>query len=237
MILFNMMMFLVLPVRPEDMDHLGGKGNPLPVQRSQPVQKGEAFPWYVLTIVILLKRWQLKYGADINPKGLVPAIEYKGKALYESLILCELLEEEYPNHTPNILPKDPVDRAYARIWIDYISKSILPWYMRLLQSQELEKQKEALEELNKAYRTFADKIQGPYFLGEEFSLVDIAIVPWIVRDYILKEHRAFTREGVSQKWQKYAELVEKRDSVLRTQSVSALLLRYMEIFIDDQSTS
>lgn len=179
----------------------------------------------------------LRHAVEINPKGLVPAIEYKGKALYESLILCELLEEEYPNHTPNILPKDPVDRAYARIWIDYISKSILPWYMRLLQSQELEKQKEALEELNKAYRTFAEKIRGPYFLGEEFSLVDIAIVPWIMRDYLLAEHRAFTREGVSPKWQKYAELVEKRESVLKTQSVGGLPLRYIEKSIDDQSTS
>lgn len=157
---------------------------------------------------------------DINPKGLVPAIEYKGKALYESLILCELLEEEYPNHTPKLLPSNAADRAYARIWIDFVSKSIVPWVMRLIQAQEPDKQRDALEELNKNLKTFADKIEGPYFLGNEFSLVDVAVVPWIVRDYIITENRGFTREGVSPKWKEYAERVENRDSVLRTQSVS-----------------
>ncbi len=92
--------------------------------------------------------------------------------------------------------------------------------MKLVQAQEADKQKDALEELNKALRTFTEKIKGPYFLGEEFSLVDIAIVPWIVRDYIIAENRGFTREGVSPKWKEYAELVEKRESVLNTQSVS-----------------
>lgn len=92
--------------------------------------------------------------------------------------------------------------------------------MKLVQAQEADKQKDALEELNKALRTFTEKIKGPYFLGEDFSLVDIAIVPWIVRDYIIAENRGFTREGVSTKWKEYAELVEKRESVLNTQSVS-----------------
>lgn len=92
--------------------------------------------------------------------------------------------------------------------------------MKLVQAQEADKQKDALEELNKALRTFTEKIKGPYFLGEEFSLVDIAIVPWIARDYIIAENRGFTREGVSPKWKEYAELVEKRESVLNTQSVS-----------------
>ena len=144
-------------------------------------------------------------------------------ALYESLILCELLEEEFPDHTPNILPKEPVNRAYARIWIDFVAKSILPWNMRLIQAQEADKQKDALHELNSALRTFTEKIKGPYFLGENFSLVDIAIVPWVVRDYIVTENRGFTREGVSPKWKQYADLVERRDSVLNTQSVSRRL--------------
>lgn len=156
----------------------------------------------------------------INPKGLVPAIEYKGRALYESLILCEFLEDAFPSHSPSLLPEDPVDRAYARIWMDFVGKSFLPWFMRLLQSQEAEKQKEALQELNKALRTFAQQIKGPYFLGEQFSLVDIAIAPWILRDYIITEHRGFSREAIGREWKEYADLVEKRDSVVRTKSVS-----------------
>jgi len=159
-----------------------------------------------------------KHFLDINPKGLVPAIEYKGRALYESLVLCEFLEEEFPSHTPKLLPSNAVDRAYARIWLDYISKSIVPVHFRILQAQEPEKQKQALEDMNKGLRGFAQQIKGPYFLGDEFSLVDIAIVPWIVRDYVMEENRGYTREGVSAEWKRYADMIEKRDSVLRTTS-------------------
>lgn len=94
--------------------------------------------------------------------------------------------------------------------------------MRLLQAQEPEKQKEALEELIKVLRTLAQQIKGPYFLGEQFSLVDITIVPWILRDYVIAEHRGFSRESVSPEWKKYADFVETRDSVVRTKSVSAI---------------
>ncbi|KAJ8502710.1 hypothetical protein ONZ45_g11507 [Pleurotus djamor] len=155
---------------------------------------------------------------DINPKGLVPAVEYKGKALYESLILCELFEEAFPDHKPNLLPLDPIGRAQARLAFDHISKTFVPAYFRLLISQTKDKQEAALEEVNEALRTFSAKIKGPYYFGEEFSLVDIAIAPWIVRDYIVIEHRGFKREVVGDVWKKYAELVEKRDSVLRTSS-------------------
>ncbi|KAJ7876127.1 glutathione S-transferase [Mycena olivaceomarginata] len=34
-----------------------------------------------------------KHFLDINPKGLVPTVEYHGKALYESLVLCEFFED------------------------------------------------------------------------------------------------------------------------------------------------
>lgn len=164
--------------------------------------------------------WSNNSVSDINPKGLVPAIEYKGKALYESLIICEFFEEAYSSHTPHLLPADPFTRAYARIWIDYVAKSFLPPFFRLLQSQEVEKQDAAREEVYKALRTFAKEIKGPYFLGNEFSLVDIAIAPWIVRDHIVTEHRKFKRAEVSEVWDKYATLVTKRDSLIKTTSVS-----------------
>ncbi|CAL1711382.1 unnamed protein product [Somion occarium] len=157
-----------------------------------------------------------KHFLDINPKGLVPAIEYQGKALYESLILCEFLEDAYPSYKPNLLPSDPYTRAYVRIW--FINKSIVPATMRLIQAQEADKQKAALEELLKGLATFSEKIKGPYFLGDEFSLVDVAVAPWIVRDYIIRENRGFTRDAAGETWKRYAERLETRESVLKTQS-------------------
>ncbi|KAL6305204.1 glutathione-S-transferase [Sparassis latifolia] len=155
---------------------------------------------------------------EINPKGLVPAVEYKGKALYESLIICEFFEDAYPSYTPHLLPSDPFERAFVRLWVDFISKSIVPAFHRVIQAQDAEKQKAGLEEFNRALRTLAEKVKGPYFLGEQFSLIDVALAPWVVRDYIVQEHRGYTREAVGARWKEYAESLEKRESVLKTQS-------------------
>lgn len=168
-----------------------------------------------------------KHFLDINPKGLVPAVEYQGKALYESLVLCEFLEDAYPNHGPYLLPKDPFTRAYVRIWTDYVQKSFVTSQMRLVQAQGESNQKAALAEFIKALKGFAEKIKGPYFLGEEFSLVDVAIAPWIVRDYIVIENRGFTRDAVGPTWKAYAETIEKRPSIINTASEKE---HYAEIY-------
>ncbi|KAL6305201.1 glutathione-S-transferase [Sparassis latifolia] len=154
---------------------------------------------------------------EINPKGLVPAVEYKGKALYESLIICEFLEDAYPSYTP-LLPSDPFERALVRLWVDFISKSVVPAFYRVIQAQDAEKQKAGLDEFNRVLRTLSEQVKGPYFLGDQFSLVDVALAPWVARDYVLQEHRGYTREAAGAGWKEYAERLENRESVLKTQS-------------------
>ncbi|KAL4064249.1 glutathione S-transferase [Scleroderma yunnanense] len=161
-----------------------------------------------------------KHFLEINPKGLVPAVEYKEKALYESLILLEFLEDAYPSYSPNLLPSDPYERAYERIWVDHIAKAIVPAWMRLLMAQpnEREKQDSARKELYEAQKRLLNEVKGPYFAGEQFTLVDVAIAPWIVRDYVLAENRGYKWEDVGNGWVKYAEALSSRDSVRRTTS-------------------
>ncbi|RPD57744.1 glutathione S-transferase C-terminal-like protein [Lentinus tigrinus ALCF2SS1-7] len=159
-----------------------------------------------------------KHFLDINPKGLVPAIEYKGKAMYESLILCEFFEDAFPQYSPHILPSDPFDRAYVRLWTAHVDKQIVPGFMRTVMAQEADKQQASLEEFYKAIRTLCEKVKGPYFFGEEFTLVDIALAPWVLRDYILKENRGYDRDAVGNGWKEYAAKLETRASVLQTQS-------------------
>ncbi|KAF8161336.1 glutathione-S-transferase [Crassisporium funariophilum] len=173
----------------------------------------------------------------INPKGLVPAVEYKGRALYESLVLCEFFEEAFPSHKPQLLPSDPVDRAFARMWLDHISKEFIPAFQRLLQSQEADKQKEALQEFYEFLKKFGKNIKGPYFFGENFSLVDVAVAPFIVRDYILAENRSYKRSEAGSAWKAYADLVEKRDSVVKTQSLKEHLAEIYDRYLRDEAQS
>ncbi|KAF9024488.1 glutathione-S-transferase [Hymenopellis radicata] len=168
-----------------------------------------------------------KHFLDINPKGLVPAVEYKGRALYESLVLCEFLEDAFPSSAHPMLPADPAERAYARIWIDHIAKACVSAFMRLVQFQEPDRQDAARDELYAALRAFAGQVKGPFFFGDEFSMVDAAIAPWIVRDHAIAEFRGYKRADVSAGWAQYAGVVETRDSIVKTTSAKE---HYTEIY-------
>lgn len=178
-----------------------------------------------------------KHFLDINPKGLVPAIEYQGKALYESLVLCEFLEEAYPNYEPRLLPVDPFERAHARLWIDHTSKTIIPSWHRLLQAQSIEQQDAARQELYEAQRKLAQQVKGPYFTGKEFSLVDVANAPWVPREYILAEHRGYDRAQVGDGWSEYAEHLATRESVIKTTNDKDKLQVIYDRYLRDEAQS
>ncbi|KZP28522.1 glutathione-S-transferase [Athelia psychrophila] len=173
----------------------------------------------------------------INPKGLVPAIEYKSKALYESLVLCEFIEDAYPDHAPHILPSDPFERARARLWVDHITKAVIPTYFRLIQSQEADKQDEARNALYKALSELSKEAKGPWFLGEQFSLVDIAVAPWALRDYIASENRGYRREAVGNGWKEWAERLETRESVVNTTSEKEYYAEIYGRYLRDEAQS
>ncbi|EUC16527.1 maleylacetoacetate isomerase [Paraburkholderia hospita] len=49
---------------------------------------------------------------ELNPDGLVPALEDGSQTLTQSLAIIEYLDEVYPD--PPLLPSTPADRAYVR---------------------------------------------------------------------------------------------------------------------------
>ena len=119
-----------------------------------------------------------------------------------------------------MIPTDPYLAAQARIWVDFINKFVVPGYFRLFHAQTAEIQASTLSEWTKYLQCYAAQIRGPYFFGEEFSIVDVSIASWATRDWILAENRGFKREDVSPKFAAYCELLATRPSVLRTFSVS-----------------
>jgi glutathione S-transferase len=60
----------------------------------------------------------LKY----NPKGVVPTLVHDGRAIVESTLICEYLDETFP--TPSLAPSSPYDRAQMRLWSKHIDEGI-----------------------------------------------------------------------------------------------------------------
>ena len=67
-------------------------------------------------------------------QGLVPALVHNGRNLNESQVIMEYLEDITPADV-RLHPKDPFDRALARMWMDHIAKKICPAFFRVLLAQ------------------------------------------------------------------------------------------------------
>ena len=78
----------------------------------------------------------------INPNGVVPALVHDGRPVIESTVICEYLDEVFPE-TPQLTPDDPIERAAMRAWLRYIDEvpsmavrvptfnTILPAYQKM----------------------------------------------------------------------------------------------------------
>ena len=127
----------------------------------------------------------------LNPRGLVPTLEYKGKPLYESTVVVGFLEDAYPEYKPRLLVEDPYEHARLKIWEDFVTSRMIPSWHRFLSFQPKEGQSadEAKEGLKKVrndwlgyVRDFTKEMDkdGPFFVGAEPKLIDFVVAPWLV---------------------------------------------------------
>ena len=116
---------------------------------------------------------------ELNPYGTIPTLVDRELVLHDSRIIMEYLDERFPH--PPLHPMDPVARARARMLVHRIDQD---WYS-LLEEIESSGEKSTMrarkllrESLIAATPAFEAK---PFFLSEEFSLVDCAIAPLLWR--------------------------------------------------------
>lgn len=134
--------------------------------------------------------WYLK----LCPTGKVPLLKHGETLLWESTIINEYLEEAFP--TPALMPTDPAERAWLRIWVDYANTQFLPGYYKLLLEQTPARQAALAARLNACLDALEHEAlstrPGPYWLGDTFSLADIAFYPFFERFPVLTHYRGFT---------------------------------------------
>jgi glutathione S-transferase len=122
----------------------------------------------------------------LNPYGKVPVIDDNRKVLFESCIINEYLDEQYPN--PPLMPKDPYLRARGRVLVDYALNYIHEPYWALraeMLKQKAERNAAIMEEKRGTLRNLLHYLEEAlgnqsYFLGE-LSLTDIDALPRFLR--------------------------------------------------------
>jgi len=119
----------------------------------------------------------------INPLGKVPGLEIDGDMLPESEVICEYLEEAYPDVAgfPTDLRDRATSRLVARITDLYISPFFRPLLPHLDPARRDQSEVDRIgAELSKAFRGLAHYMgPGPFCVATEPTLGDCALGPYI----------------------------------------------------------
>ncbi|MDP5032052.1 MAG: stringent starvation protein A [Paraglaciecola sp.] len=120
---------------------------------------------------------------DLNPYGTVPTLVDRELVLYNSHIIMEYLDERFPH--PPLMPVYPVSRGQSRLTMHRIQND---WYKLAEQILQAKGDVEtARNELREALLSLAPLFaETPYFMSEEFSLVDCYLAPLLWRLPALK---------------------------------------------------
>ncbi|WP_269454791.1 glutathione S-transferase N-terminal domain-containing protein [Methylomonas koyamae] len=116
---------------------------------------------------------------ELNPNGNAPTFVERDLVLYDARIIMEYLDERFPH--PALHQMDPVSRANARMLIKRIDQE---WYP-LLEEIQLHGDKKAAKAkklLRESLIAAAPVFEAtPYFMSEEYSLIDCAMAPFLWR--------------------------------------------------------
>ena len=118
---------------------------------------------------------------EVSPYAELPVLVDRDVCLYDSVVLMEYLDERFPH--PPLLPVYPVSRAEIRLFIQRIQKDWCEKFDNLVSAKLSD------SELKKIRQEFKSQIialspilkEKPFFMSEDFSLVDCCIAPILWR--------------------------------------------------------
>jgi RNA polymerase-associated protein len=118
--------------------------------------------------------------ADLNPYNSLPTLVDRDLVLYESKVMMEYLDERFPH--PPLLPVYPVARAESRLIIHRMEKDWCTLVDSILHSRSDNVVNKSIKELREGIMGIAPIFEEkPFFMSEEFTLVDCCIAPILWR--------------------------------------------------------
>lgn len=118
--------------------------------------------------------------SELNPYNSLPTLVDRDLVLYESKVMMEYLDERFPH--PPLLPVYPVARAESRLLIHRIEKDWCSLVDSMLTTRSDNVIKKASKELKEGITAIAPIFaEKPFFMSEEFTLVDCCLAPILWR--------------------------------------------------------
>lgn len=118
---------------------------------------------------------------ELSPLGKVPVLKVDDEVLFESAVINEYLDEITGGE---LQPKDPLQRAKNRAWIEFASNMLGNSYMMKTATDraDYEKYRDLLvSQLRRIENHLGD---SDWFNGDDFTLADTAFAPLFMHDSV-----------------------------------------------------
>ena len=116
---------------------------------------------------------------EFNPYNSAPTLVDRDLVLYDSQLIMEYLDERFPH--PPLMPVDPVNRAKLKMLLIRIKRDWDPLVAKLIGKTDKQGVKQR-KQLRESLTTIAPVFERtPFFMSEEFTLVDCALAPLLWR--------------------------------------------------------
>ena len=159
----------------------------------------------------------------MNPYGQVPILVERDLILYESNIINEYIDERFPH--PQLMPGDPVDRARVRLFLLNFEKELFI-HVAALEDRASRHDEKRLDIARAAVRDRLSQLaplllKNKYMLGEEFSMLDVAMAPLLWR----LDHYGIELPKTAAPIQKYGERIFSRPAYIEALTPSEKVMR------------
>ena len=161
--------------------------------------------------------------STMNPYGQVPILVERELILYESNIINEYIDERFPH--PQLMPADPLMRARARLMLFNFEKELFV-HVHVLESERAKSNDKAHDkaraEIRDRLTTLAPLfLKNKYMLGDEFSMLDVAVAPLLWR----LDHYGIELSKTAAPLMKYAERIFSRPAYIQALTPSEKVMR------------
>lgn len=161
---------------------------------------------------------------EISPFGKVPLLRVEEEVLFESAVIIEYLDEVYP---PRLHPENPLVRAKHRSWIEFGSNLLFEQFKLMVAKYEDDVQQQC-ETLGGLFARLESEVSdGPFFMGEPFTLLDAAYAPFFTRYEILKKHHEALEDLMPTRLNRWGQALLARESV-KTSVVDGFEQQFIE---------
>jgi RNA polymerase-associated protein len=117
--------------------------------------------------------------AVMNPYNRVPVLVERDLILHEANIINEYIDERFPH--PQLMPADPVMRGRARLFLHRFEQELFS-HVDIIEHGSQKAAEKARAAVRDSLAQLAPLfVKQKFMLGEEFSMLDVAISPLLWR--------------------------------------------------------